>query len=288
MNTDVMTLIRERYHSLTKQEKKVANYIFGNDLNAQYLSITSLAEQCGVSDATVFRFCKSLGFNGYNQFKLALAMSIVLTPAAQNENQNLIYGQVKTSDSVTDMCKKLYNSNVEALTQTLELFDESKIIAAGKLLSDAKQVYCLGQGGSLIIAMEAWGRFVGASKKFHCIEDSHLQAMTCSLLDEGDVILFFSYSGATKDMIDTLNPAKTNGAKIIIVTHFEKSPAAAFADVLLLCGSSEGPLQQGSIAAKMALLFVVDVLFNEFCRTNLVQTRMSIETTAGSIANKLL
>lgn len=79
------------------------------------------------------------------------------------------------------------------------------------------------------------------------------------------MILFFSYSGATKDMLDVLRPARRRGAKIILVTHFAKSPAAAMADVTLLCGSKEGPLQSGSVAAKMGLLFIIDVLFNEYC-----------------------
>ena len=103
-----------------------------------------------------------------------------------------------------------------------------------------------------------------------------------------DVILFFSYSGATKDMLDVLRPARRRGAKIILVTHFAKSPAAAMADVTLLCGSKEGPLQSGSVAAKMGLLFIIDVLFNEYCRTNPALTEANREATAGAISAKLL
>ena len=72
------------------------------------------------------------------------------------------------------------------------------------------------------------------------------------------------------------------------VTHFAKSPAAAMADVTLLCGSKEGPLQSGSVAAKMGLLFIIDVLFNEYCRTNPALTEANREATAGAISAKLL
>ena len=115
-----------------------------------------------------------------------------------------------------------------------------------------------------------------------------MQAMTAALTGPGDVVLFFSYSGATKDMLDVLRPARTRGAKVILITHFAKSPAAAFADVILLCGFREGPLQSGSVAAKMSLLFIIDVLFNEYCRRNPELAQRNCETTVEAIAGKLL
>ena len=176
------------------------------------------------------------------------------------------------------MCKKLYATNVAAIGQTLAQIDEENVGRAVKYLSAAQRVYCFGQGGSLVIAMEAWARFITAAPQFQCIEDSHMQAMAAALSTPDDVILFFSYSGATKDMLDVLRPARRRGAKIILVT----------ADVTLLCGSKEGPLQSGSVAAKMGLLFIIDVLFNEYCRTNPALTEANREATAGAISAKLL
>ena len=63
----------------------------------------------------------------------------------------------------------------------------------------------------------------------------------------GDVILFVSYSGSTHDMMDTLSVAKKTGAKIILITHYPDAPGTALADVVLLCGALETPLDGGSI-----------------------------------------
>lgn len=267
---DVLDTMTGEYNNLTKSGRKAADYIFAHRVEAQYMSITALAEECGVAEATISRFCRTLGFSGYNDFKLALAKASG-APAADDEVG--IYGKVLPEDSITDMCKKLYATNVGR---------------AVKYLSAAQRVYCFGQGGSLVIAMEAWARFITAAPQFQCIEDSHMQAMAAALSTPDDVILFFSYSGATKDMLDVLRPARRRGAKIILVTHFAKSPAAAMADVTLLCGSKEGPLQSGSVAAKMGLLFIIDVLFNEYCRTNPALTEANREATAGAISAKLL
>lgn len=281
---DVLQTLAASYNDLTKSGKKVADYVFANKAQVQYLSITALAEECGAAEATIFRFCKTLGFSGYNEFKLALAKSIAQTSAGNYE----LYGEVQPGDSITDMCKKLYATDARALTQTLELLDEEAVRIAVRFLIEARRVFCFGQGGSMVMAMEAWARFATASSKFCVIEDSHMQAITASLMDKQDAILCVSYSGATKDMQDVMRLAQGRGAKLILLTRFLKSPAASLADVCLQCGSDEGPLQSGSIAAKMATLFLIDVLFNEYCREDLDSTIQNREITANSIANKLL
>ncbi|MFR9160626.1 MAG: SIS domain-containing protein [Ruthenibacterium lactatiformans] len=206
-------------------------------------------------------------------------------PAADDEVG--IYGKVLPEDSITDMCKAVCHERGGHWPDAGA--DRRGERGPGSEISFRRTAgLLLRTGGSLVIAMEAWARFITAAPQFQCIEDSHMQAMAAALSTPDDVILFFSYSGATKDMLDVLRPARRRGAKIILVTHFAKSPAAAMADVTLLCGSKEGPLQSGSVAVKMGLLFIIDVLFNEYCRTNPALTEANREATAGAISAKLL
>lgn len=106
---DVLDTMTGEYNNLTKSGRKAADYIFAHRVEAQYMSITALAEECGVAEATISRFCRTLGFSGYNDFKLALAKASG-APAADDEVG--IYGKVLPEDSITDMCKKLYATNV--------------------------------------------------------------------------------------------------------------------------------------------------------------------------------
>ena len=115
------------------------------------------------------------------------------------------------------------------------------------MLREAKQVFCFGQGGSMLLANDICARFASLSTKFRTSGDSHLQLLTASLMNEADVVLFVSYSGATRDMMETLRTAKAAGAKIILLTHYEDSPGASLADVVLRCGAQESPLDSGSI-----------------------------------------
>ena len=140
----------------------------------------------------------------------------------------------------------------------------------------------------MIIAMEAAHLFSTASGKFFSVTDSHMQTIAVATAGENDVILFFSYSGATKDLIDTLSYARERGLRSILVTHFASSPGAGLADVTLLCGADESPLQLGSVGARIAQMYLLDVLFSELCRRNLDACRQSRARIAAALAEKHL
>ncbi|MBQ8648247.1 MAG: MurR/RpiR family transcriptional regulator [Oscillospiraceae bacterium] len=281
-DSNLLALIQQRYPSLTRSSQKIADYLCENAAEAQYLSISSLAKRCGVAEATIFRFCKALDFGGYNELKIALARA-----NAEPGSSHLAYGEPSPDDSPETLRERLHAITVEALSNTLEQMDTATIARAADLLTQARRVFCFGQGGSHLTAMEAWNRFSCISNKFYAIQDNHLQSMAASLMEEGDVILYVSYSGATREMNDILAPACRRGVKVILITHYPDSPAAAMSEVVLLCGSKESPLQTGSVAARIAMLFIVDVLVHEFCRRDWEGTRRNQDITSGIIASKL-
>lgn len=285
MTGNILELITEQYHSLTRSSRKLADYIFANTSNTQYLSISSLAENSGVSEASITRFCHSLGLSGYNDLKLALAKAAYVTDMGDPSDSP---DTITSEDTPGSIFRKLHNANLLSLTETLELLDENEISRAVDLLSAADRVFCFGNGGSMVMAMEAWARFSTATSRFVHIEDAHMQAMAIALATESDVILFFSYSGSTKDMEDVMSIAKSRRVPIILITHFPKSRAADFADVVLLCGYNESPLQSGSVAAKLGQLFIIDCLFYVFCKRNPELYAQARSTTAEAITKKLL
>ena len=249
------------------------------------MSISSLAAEIGVADATISRFCKALGYDGYNEFKLALAKSSSLN---LNQDADILSDKITEHDSIVELSHKLMAVDVSAIQQTLNLLREDTVHEAACYLLNASKVYCFGQGGSGVIAKEAWARFLTISPKFQCIEDNHMQAIAASMCSPSDVILFFSYSGATKDAMDTLRLAKQQHARTILVTHFSCSPVSTLADIILLCGSRESPLNSGSIAAKMGQLFLIDILFHEYCRQDAEATALNRDMTSNAVVNKLL
>ncbi len=280
----VFEKITKEYYELTASEKKTADFIMNNQRDTQYMSIAELAEASAVAEATVSRFCRRLGYKGYNAFKLAVANA----SAAVRHEAGVLSGQVEETDSFEDMCSKLYSADNTALQQTLGLVDRNAVMKAIDIFEKADKVFCMGQGGSMLLAEDTAHVFSPFGNKFFAVGDAHLQMMSAATMTDKDAILFLSYSGATKDMMDTITLAKEQGAKIVLITRFPKSPGASLADVVLRCGSSESPLQMGSVAAKIAQLFVVDIVFSEMCRRNLDKCFENRRKIAAALADKHL
>lgn len=274
-------LLQDKRAELTKSGRIVADYLAQHAEDAQYLSISSLARECDVAEATIFRFCRALGFEGYNEMKISLAQANAAPgPAASYK--------LEPGTNTATLCSHAGAAALEAIEGTRSVLDPAAVDRAATLLQRARQVYCFGQGGSMILADDIWARFATVSTKFRTAGDSHMQAITASLMGPEDAMLFISYSGATRDMMETLRLAKGNGAKIILVTHYADAPGSALADVVLLCGARESPLDSGSVPVKIAVLFVAEVLVLRYTLDNQELTTISRERTSRALASKLL
>lgn len=284
MTDNVFETIRQEYYSLTASEKKVADFVMAHHAQTQFFSIAELAEASGVAEATVSRFVRTLRYSGYNAFKLAIANAAALRSAPLDTPPAVALA----GDGLEELCRSLYNADTAAIADTLKLIRPDRIRRASQLLRAAPKVLCMGQGGSMIMAQEAAHLFSTVSGKFFAVSDSHMQMIAAANLGEGDALLFFSYSGSTRELMDTLTVAKERGAHILLVTRFPKAPGAALAELVLPCGSNESPLQLGSIPARMAQLFLLDVLFGEFCRRDSEACAENRRRVAALLAEKHL
>ena len=281
MATNFWELLQQHQGDLTKSGRTVAEYLLQHAGEAQYLSISSLAKECCVAEATVFRFCRALGFEGYHEMRIALAQA--------NATGALVNQRVPEPDADTaTLCEHASALLMTTINGTQNALSPEAVDRASELLRKARQVYCLGQGGSMLIANDICARFACISTKFRTAGDSHLQLVTASLMTPEDVVLFVSYSGATRDMLETLRVAKAAGAKIILLTHYEDSPGAKLADIVLQCGAQESPLDSGSIPIKVAVLYVAEVLVLRYMLDDPANANAAQDRTNEALAVKML
>lgn len=280
----IMSTIEVNYDRFTKSEKIVADFIFENPQKVLYTSITDLAEMCGVGDTTVFRFCKALKLNGYQEFKMLLAQDI------SNESgvNNAITGTIDPEDDVKTICKKALATNIAALNETFNVLDFDSIVKAVDMISAAKRIHFFGMGSSGVIALEAKQKFMRILPNVEFVNDCHMQYMAASLLDSRDLAIMISYSGSTKDMIEVHKLAKKNGCKSICITRYAKSALTNLADVVLLTGSNEGPLDGGASSTTIVQLYIIDLLYLQYFIKHLNQSRENKARTTESISSKLL
>jgi len=278
---NILERIHASYYQLSAAERKVADYVLSQHTQVQFMSITQLADECGVAEATVSRFCRSLGLKGFNAFKLEMARHVATASAAGHIAPRRI-----DAGSLEGRCLEAARLAQEAIQQTIELVQPQNIERAVSLFEQANKVLCMGSGGSMVMAQECAHLFSTVTHKFTAVSDSHMQISAVATMDTRDVVLLFSYSGATHNGIAVLEQAKVRGVPAILVTRYPKSPAAQLADVVLHCGSNETPFQFGSVPAKVAQLVLQDILFQEYMHRNRESSDENLQRIAAALSEK--
>ncbi|MFR4351514.1 MAG: MurR/RpiR family transcriptional regulator [Roseburia sp.] len=278
-NPGIILHIQSAYNQLTKAEKKVASYVLENTEQVLYMSITDLADACQVGDTSVYRFCRTMKLQGYQEFKMQLSLSL----AAKEK----IGGAGGSDTGAEDLVECVMNLNIKSIQETYMLLDRAAVAQIVTMMEEAKRVFFFGIGDSLLMAEEARNKFLRITAKAYCISDPHMQSMAAAVATEEDLIVIISYSGATKDNIHVVKEAKRAGAKIASITHYRKSPLTAYSDAILLCGAKESPLDGGSMAVKMGQLFLIDVLYQEYYQRNNEECKINREKTVKAVVEKL-
>lgn len=280
MEKNILAQMLQEYESFTRSERKIADYVLEHQKETQYISITDLSNQCEVAVSTVSLFCRKLKLAGFNDFKLELARAASPAGAAG------IGPGGRGASTPTAVKDKVLREAQDALTNAYHMLAEREVARAADLLRDAGQVICLGQGNHSVVALAAWAQFSTTSSKFKTIQDSHMQMVTLSTLSSTDVVLYFSYSGATHELLSAAEVIRNRGARLILVTRYLNSPASAYADVVLLCGPNELPFQFGSSAALVAQLYVVEVLLSEFVRRDPERAEANRQSVGKALTQK--
>ncbi len=280
MEKNILAQMLQEYESFTRSERKIADYVLEHQKETQYISITDLSNQCEVAVSTVSLFCRKLKLAGFNDFKLELARAASPAGAAG------IGPGGRGASTPTAVKDKVLQEAQDALTNAYHMLAEREVARAADLLRDAGQVICLGQGNHSVVALAAWAQFSTTSSKFKTIQDSHMQMVTLSTLSSTDVVLYFSYSGATHELLSAAEVIRNRGARLILVTRYLNSPASAYADVVLLCGPNELPFQFGSSAALVAQLYVVEVLLSEFVRRDPERAEANRQSVGKALTQK--
>lgn len=280
-------LLKIQAHSnlFTKAEKKVADYILQHPRDVLFMSITDLADACQVGDTSVFRFCKTMGLQGYQEFKMNLSLSMDADLVEED------VGNLQSADlleaGAQRVVEHVLQTNISALRDTAALLKVEDLSKAVDWLVGAREVHFFGVGSSMVTAMEGVAQFMRVTGKVRCTTDAHMQAMSAALMTPQDVAVVISYSGSTKDTIHVAELAKHAGAHIIAITRFVKSPLTSFADLTILCGANEGPLQSGSTSGKVSQLFLLDLLYTGYCRRTSEDSTSHNEMTSRAVVDKL-
>ena len=255
MSSPIHLQIKSMYKHFSPKEQAIADYILKNPNKVSHSSISDLSAELGIADSTFFQFTKTLGFNGFKDFKMALLkQENDLTAVTIHEN-------VQKDDSELTMAQKVFDSNMTTLTDTKKLLKEEDLKKAVKMISESRRLYFLGVGGSEIVATDAYHKFLRSPISVGHSTDYHIQLMEASLLTDEDCALFISHSGKSKETIHMAEAVKKAGTKVIIITSQANSPLAKLGDVVFISISEEIEFRSEALASRIAQLSIIDSLY---------------------------
>ena len=253
---DVISRMRQLSGALPRREQRVADYILANFEAVQHQSQNEIAKAASVSDATVTRFCQSIGCTGFRDFRVrfaqSLAVSLQYLPPSKSDSDS--------ANGDSELIDHVFRSVVNLLTLARNQIDSDKISLAVEIIAAAKRIVFFGVGGnSSNIAAEGANRFfrLGIPSESH--SDGYFQRMLASTLDEGDVVIVISSSGVPAELLDSVAIASQYKAQTISITKKE-SPLAMATDVAIELVLPEEKDIYKPTASRMVYLTILDIL----------------------------
>lgn len=251
----ILHVLEQGLGKLSPQERRLANYILQQPSSISRMGITQLATQCGISPATVTRFCKTFHFEGFPDFKMKLAAELA-QQSIPGSYQDIIAG-----NPLSEIVKAIESNHVSSINDTTRLLSLPRLEQAIGYLIRARRIDLYGIATSSIVAQDFYQKLIRIGKNCTAFADSHMQITSASTLSLDDVAIAISYSGETKETIDALTCAKENGATTLSLTQYSSNPLADIADIALFSSSLEKGIRRGDMASRIAQLHIIDILF---------------------------
>jgi RpiR family carbohydrate utilization transcriptional regulator len=259
MAEDLLSRIQSRYGKLRKSERLVADYLREKAGQRLEFSITEFADTLGVSEATISRFTRAIGYRGYADMKLSVAAA-----STQGERFANIPVEITEQDSLLSISSKLANALATSLMETQKLLNLENVERAVAVIRSADKVVLIGVGGSASVCDEAAHLFLKAGIDAISYRDGYTQTIVASGITERSVMVGVSHTGSTETIANALTLARKNGAPTIAITSDPNSIVGKAAENTLVTWhhtSPQIPLYGDFLEGRLCQLYLVDLLY---------------------------
>jgi DNA-binding MurR/RpiR family transcriptional regulator len=251
-NSGVLAVIRGYYPTLSQSEARVADYILAHYQAVVRMTLAEVARASEVSDATVLRFCRALGYDRWLDFKIDLTR---VSPDLPEQ----ILDEVEAGDTPAVIARKVFNISIQALNDTLAVLDDHQFEKALAQIRAAEKILIVGVGTSGPMANEIHNRFLRLGLNCHVQTDSYIQVMESTFLTRRDLLIVISQTGDSMDPLRTTALAKSLDCPVLVITGNSASKLTEYADIVLLSVSHETRIE--TIASRIAQYALIHALY---------------------------
>ncbi|MEO7398847.1 MAG: MurR/RpiR family transcriptional regulator, partial [Ilumatobacteraceae bacterium] len=258
--------IRLNLSGLRVSEAKVGRWIVANARRLPSLSMGQVAAECDVSDTTVLRLCRRVGFHGFTELKFRFI----------EDGARLVTRDPGLDDAVGEddhggnsIAATVFEDSIQGLRDTLAVLGDS-IDVAVDLIDAADQILVIGVGTSRPVIDAIQSQFFRLGLNCRMQTDSYLQLMEVALLVPKALVIGVSHSGASLDPIETLRLAKANGLATMCITGIAGSPITAHADVVLTSIATE--LRSEAVVGRVVQIALASALARAYAERHPART----------------
>ncbi len=290
MNTNKLDEIPHRcvlgihavYDNLKTAEKKAVDYLLSHPEKIATMTVADFAERADCSVATVVRFAKRLGYKGYPELKKEFA------EFTKTDNP-VEYDNISANDSAANILKKVFQSSICALQDTLNMIDQDNFMTAVDAIATSEKIAFTGFGDAGIVAAEAQQKFSRAGKIAYYSPDPDIQLIYISQLKPGDILLAISHSGRTQTVINSVKAARKEGIKIISITNFPVSILTKNSDIVLQTAAFVKSVSGEIISKRLTALCIIESLYLNWLMVHQDKVLPILHRSNGMLrANKLI
>ncbi|TDC76261.1 MurR/RpiR family transcriptional regulator [Micromonospora sp. KC606] len=270
--------------ALSPAEQRVARLVVADPAGAARRTITDLATAAGTSEATVIRFCRSVGMAGYPQLRIRLAAEAARRSAPPDAR--VVGGDIPPGADLAQIIATIAFHDARAVEETAEQLDPAVCERVVDAVAAAGRVDVHGSGGSGAVAANLQQKLHRIGRTAFYFPDGQTALASAALLGRGDVAIGISHTGVTSAVVEVLARARARGARTVALTSFPRSPITDVADFVLATATRETTYRSGDTASRIAQLTVVDVLFVGVAARNRVRTRKALAATAEAVGTR--
>lgn len=268
------TLIRPYQKSLNNTETTIAEHMIELGSEVVNKTLANLADETGLSEATIFKFVKKIGFSGFQNFKISVASNF--RTFEERSNQMIVFSDISETDSPFVIAQKVVHTNVGLLENLIATLDEELLNKALDLLTSSETINFFGQGASSIVAYDSYHKFLRT--KFHCqyAQDYHIQLTYATKLGPNDCAILFSHSGNTKETIEVAKILYENNVKIIVLTGDPTSELVKLSTAAFVVLSKESTFRSETLTSRLVYLTIIDIIYTSIMYADEQQNRKAL------------
>ncbi len=255
MSANVLSTIRAKYNTLSAAQRTVADYVLGNAESVMTSSLGDLADACSVSEPTVIRFLRKLDCDSYQVFRVNIARELA------SGKPDPIYEEVGREDKAADIVDKVLASTARSIEDAAEVIDRDALAAVRDLITRSRRILIIGMGASAAPAYDLHHKLIKLGLDAAFSHDPHMINIMSGNLKKGDLLVVFSHSGESREVLDGARIAKKGGASLAAITSYGRSSLALLSDSVLLSSSRETSYRSDAMTSRIIQMTIIDMIY---------------------------